>query len=123
MNRKQVPANAALLVASVLFVISLMIAVPDQALHMLIQVSAGLAVTLLILWRARIDSRKDERTMQIFTLGMRNGFIFLMFAIPGLVAYIGYGVIVVNALVAFYVLWIAALAIVWISALYYFRAR
>jgi hypothetical protein len=40
-----------------------------------------------------------------------------------LVAYIVYGVIVVNALVAFYVLWIAALAIVWISALYYFHAR
>jgi hypothetical protein len=123
MERRNILANAAFLVIAVVFIESLMIAVPDQALHLLIVASTTVALTLLVLWRARIDSRKDERTMQIFTLGMRNGFIFLMFAMPGLVAYIGYGVLVVNALLAFYVLWIAAVAIVWISALYYFHAR
>jgi len=124
MNRKHVVANVVLLVAiPILFVVSLMIAVPDQALHMLIQVSAVVAVTLLILWRARIDSKKDERSMQFFTLGARNGFFFLILAIPCMVAYVGYGVLTINPYVALFVLWAVALAIAWLSVAYYYSTR
>ncbi len=69
----------------------------------------------------QIDSRKDERSMQLFVLGSRNAFIFLLFAMPWMAAYIGYGVLAVNAAVALFALWIVALAIAWGSAFYYFH--
>ncbi len=53
MERRDILANAAFLVIAVVFIVSLMIAVPDQAFHLLIVASATVAVILLILWRAR----------------------------------------------------------------------
>jgi len=89
-------------------------------IEMLAPISAALVVVLLIIWRARIDDRKDERTMQLMILGGRNALIFLLFAMPMLATFSFTGIILIDAYGALMFLWAIALGISWISFFYYY---
>ncbi len=89
-------------------------------IEMLIPVSAALVAVLLITWRARIDDRKDERTIQLMILGGRNAFMFLLFAMPMLATFSFTDIILIDAYGALMLLWAIALGITWVSFLYYY---
>jgi hypothetical protein len=93
---------------------------PERALDLLFICVVSVSLSTLILWRARVDQRKDERTMQLMTLGGRNAFMFLIFVMPFLAGFIYAGIILIDAVGALMLLWAIALGIAWISFLYYY---
>jgi hypothetical protein len=53
-------------------------------------------------------------------LGVRNAFIFLILAMPMLSAFIVLEIIIMDATIALWSLWGAALCIAWITFLFYY---
>ncbi|MHA2116722.1 MAG: hypothetical protein ACXABM_14590 [Candidatus Thorarchaeota archaeon] len=120
MNRKQIVANVCVASSGVIFLAIMMWFLPERALDLLFICVVSVSLSTLILWRARVDQRKDERTMQLMTLGGRNAFMFLIFVMPFLAGFIYAGIILIDAVGALMLLWAIALGIAWISFLYYY---
>lgn len=118
--RNKLAPNLALVLLTVVLVSIIILAVPDKALEILPVVIVSTAFVVLALRRSNIDAKKDERSMQLMGYGARNGFIFLLFAMPWLAAYHVLGIIVLDAAIALYILWIMALGIAWLTFLYYY---
>jgi hypothetical protein len=106
--------------SGVIFLAIMMWFLPERALDLLFICVVSVSLSTLILWRARVDQRKDERTMQLMTLGGRNAFMFLIFVMPFLAGFIYAGIILIDAVGALMLLWAIALGIAWISFLYYY---
>jgi len=120
MKRKEIIANGVLAAFSIVFVALILLLVPERALSNLFVILASICGTMLILWIAKIDQRKDERTIQLMGLGARNAFIFLLFAMPWLATFNILGIIILNAFAALMLLWIVSLAIAWFTFFYYY---
>ena len=118
--RNKLAPNLALVLLTIVLVSIIILAVPDKALEILPGVIASTAVLVLILWRSDFDAKKDERIFQLMGYGARNAFIFLLFAMPWLAAYHVLGIIVLDAAIALFILWILSLGIAWLTFLYYF---
>ncbi len=120
MERKQIIANVSVVSVSVIFLAIMMWYLPDMALELLFISIVSVSVSTVVVWRARVDQRKDERTIQLMTLAGRNAFMFLLFAMPMLGGFIVAGIISLNAAGALMLLWSIALGIAWISFFYYY---
>ncbi len=120
MERKKIIANVSVASTGVIFLAIMMWFLPERALDLLFICVVSVSVSTFILWRARVDQRKDERTMQLMTLAGRNAFIFLIFAMPWLAGFSIAGIISLDASGALWLLWLTALGIVWISFFYYY---
>ena len=122
MNRNQIIANSAVAGTGIVFLVLIMWLVPERAFNLLIMSIVSIGITTIILWRSKIDQRKDERTIHLIGLGARNAFFFLIFAMPMLSTFIILEIIVMDVVVALWSLWIASMGIAWVSFLvYYFR--
>ena len=120
MNRNQIIANGAVVGIGIVFLALIMWLVPEKALDMLVVSSVSVSLTTIILWRAKVDQRKDERTMHLMGLGARNAFFFLIFAMPMLSTFIILDIIIMDAAVALWSLWIVSIGIAWVSFLFYY---
>lgn len=120
MERKQIIANVSVASTGVIFLVIMMWFLPERALDLLFICVVSVSLSTFILWRARVDQRKDERTMQLMTLAGRNAFIFLIFAMPWLAGFSIAGIISLDVSGALMLLWLIALGIAWISFFYYY---
>ncbi len=120
MDSKQIIANVSVASIGVIFLIIMMWYLPDMALNLLFICIVSVSVSTVVVWRARVDQRKDERTIQLMTLAGRNAFFFLLFAMPMLGGFIVAGIISLNAAGALMLLWSIALGVTWISFFYYY---
>ncbi len=120
MKRKEIVANVAVAGIGIIFLALIMWLVPERALDFLFFGITSVGITTLILWRAKIDHRKDERTIHLMGLGARNAFFFLIFAMPMLATFTIIGVIIMEAFVALWLLWIVSMSIAWLSFFYYY---
>lgn len=120
MQLKQIIVNASIVSASIIFLAIIMWFRPDMALDLLFVSIVSVSATMLILWKARVDQRKDERTIQLMTLAGRNAFMFLIFFMPFLAGFSVTGIILIDTFGALMLLWAIALGIAWISFLYYY---
>lgn len=120
MKRKEIIANGLVGGISIILLAVIMWLVPERALSLLFVSIASVCGSLLILWRAKIDQRKDERTMHLMGLGARNAFIFLLFAMPWLASFNIFGIIIIDTYAALGLLWVVSLSIAWLSFFYYY---
>ncbi|TFG99779.1 hypothetical protein E4H12_01460 [Candidatus Thorarchaeota archaeon] len=120
MNRNQIIANVAVAGIGIAFIALIMWLVPEKSLDFLIMSSVSIGITTIILWRSKIDQAKDERTMHLMCLGARNAFFFQLFAVPMLSTFIILGIIIMDAIVALWSLYIVSLGIAWASFLFYY---
>ena len=120
MERKQIIANASIVGSAIIFLATVMWYLPEMAIDLLTVSIVSLSLTMLILWVTKIDQRKDERTIQLMTLGGRNAFMFLVFAMPWLAGFSVAGIISIDAFGSLMLLWSLALGITWISFFYYY---
>ncbi len=120
MERKQIIANVSVVSVGVIFLVIMMWYLPDMALNLLFICGVSVSVSTIVVWRARVDQRKDERTIQLMTLAGRNAFMFLVFAMPMLGGFIVAGIISLDAAGALWLLWSIALGIALISFFYYY---
>ena len=74
--------------------------------------------TLLIM--SVLDKLEDERFAHIRNISASNSFVFLIFALPGMGSLIALDIIVLDAVGACLVLWIASLALWYLSGAYYY---
>ncbi|MHA2425827.1 MAG: hypothetical protein ACXAEF_13635, partial [Candidatus Thorarchaeota archaeon] len=100
MEHKQVTANVCVASSGVIFLVVMMVYLPERALDLLIISVVSVGISTLFLWRARVDQRKDERSIALMTLGGRNAFIFLVFVIPCFAGFIAIGIILIDVLAA-----------------------
>ena len=121
MKRKEIVANVAMAGIGVIFLALIMWLVPERALSLLTASIVSVCGTTLILWRAKIDQRKDERTIQLMGLGARNAFFFLLLAMPWLATFSFLGIIIIDAYAVLMLLWIVSLGIAWLSFFYYYK--
>jgi hypothetical protein len=120
MERKKIIANVCVASSGVIFLAIMMWYLPDRALQLLFTSLVAVSLSTFIVWKARVDQRKDERTMQLMTLGSRNALFFLVFAMPWLAGFSFAGIISIDAAGALMLLWLIALGITWISFVYYY---
>ena len=120
MNNKKIILNMSFIVFGVVFAAIIMWYVPDKALELLFVDVVAVIGSTLILRGAKVDQRKDERTIQLMTLSGRNAFMFLLLAMPAVATFGLIGAITINAYSVLYILWILALTIAWISFFYYY---
>ncbi len=120
MERKQIIANVSVASTGVIFLVIMMWYLPDMAVELLFICIVSVIVSTVVTWRARVDQRKDERTIQLMTLAGRNAFMFLVFAMPMLAGFSIAGIISIDAVGALWLLWSIALGITWISFSYYY---
>jgi hypothetical protein len=119
-ERKQIVANVGVASIGIVFLTVIMWFLQDRALDLLISCSIAVIGSTAILWVAKVDQRKDERTIQLMTLASRNAMFFLVFAMPMLAGLAIAGIIIMDAWGALMLLWAIALGIAWISFFYYY---
>jgi hypothetical protein len=120
MDSRRIVGNVLVVAFSIVFMGVVMWYNPDKALELLFVSIFSVGVPLLLLRRAGIEERKDERTIHLMTLGGRNAFMFLVFAMPWLATFSIAGIILIEAFAALMILWIVAIAIAWVSFIYYY---
>ena len=119
LNRNQIIANAvALIVAAVILVAAWFIA-PSGFWGGAIGASFGVVFTILIV--KVMEKYQDERFTHILNLSARNGFIYLLFALPYTAALIALNLLLLDALAAILLLWFSSMAVMYGSGAYYFR--
>lgn len=120
MDSKKIILNVSFILFGIVFAAIIIWYVPDKALELLFVDVVAIIGSTLMLRGAKVDQRKDERTIQLMTLSSRNAFMFLLLAMPTVATFGLIGVIAIDAFAVLYILWIVALAIAWISFLYYY---
>ncbi|MFW9978888.1 MAG: hypothetical protein ACFFEJ_12465 [Candidatus Thorarchaeota archaeon] len=93
--------------------------IPDKA-YLLVASYFALAITLLVSKATKFDEKKDERTIQLFRLGASNAFVFMILVMPFLALFIQLGLIVIEAPLLLFILFIAMIAISWITVGYHY---
>ncbi len=80
----------------------------------------GISLTILII--KPIEKYRDERFTQILNISMRNGFVFLLIALPWTGALWALNLLILDALPAIILsLWFTSMAVTYGSGVYYFR--
>ena len=120
MKREKAP-SAVIILVSVVLVAVVLLFIGDRALEYLITITITIGLVTLLMWRLRIDSRKDERIIHLMGLSSRNAFFFLLFAMPWLAGFHLLGIITVDAGIALMVLWWVSLGVAWLSFFYYYK--
>lgn len=118
MNRSQIANVVALIVAAVIIVAAWFIS-PSGIWSGTI--SVPLAVIFTILIAKAMEKYQDKRFTHILNLAARNGFVFLLFALPWTGALIALDLLIFDALAAVLSLWFSSIAVMYGSGVYYFR--
>ncbi|MHA1480506.1 MAG: hypothetical protein ACTSQZ_03680 [Candidatus Thorarchaeota archaeon] len=118
MNRNQIANVVALIVAAIILAAAWIIS-PSGILSGIFSASLAVIFTLLIV--KAIEKYQDERFTQILNLSARNGFVFLLFALPWTGALIAINLLAFDALAAVLSLWVSSIAVMYGSGAYYFR--
>ncbi len=122
MDSKKIILNGSFIVFAIVFTAVMMWYLPDKALELLLIDILSLSGVLLLLRGAKVDQRKDERTIQLMTLSGRNAFFFLILAMPAIASFSIAGIITIDAYTALMILWFISLAITLISFFYYYSS-
>jgi len=118
LNRNQIANVVALIVAAIILAAAWIIS-PSGILSGIFSASLAVIFTLLIV--KAIEKYQDERFTQILNLSARNGFVFLLFALPWTGALIAINLLAFDALAAVLSLWVSSIAVMYGSGAYYFR--
>ena len=116
LNRNQIANVVALIVAVVILVAAWFIS-PSG----LWGFSVLLAVIFTLLIVKAMEKYQDERFTHILNLSARNGFVFLVFALPWMGALIALNLLILDAAAAVLSLWFSSIAVMYGSGAYYFR--
>ena len=117
MNRNNIAKIVSLLVAAIILA-AYWIIQPVGLWSAIFALPLTVIGTLLIM--SVLDKLEDERFAHIRNISARNSFVFLIFALPWMGALIALDIIVLDAVGACLVLWIASLALWYLSGAYYY---
>ena len=118
LNRNQIANVVALIVAAIIVVAAWIIS-PSGILSGVFSGSLAVIFTLLIV--KAMEKYQDERFTQILNLSARNGFVFLLFALPWTGVLIALNLLTFDAVAAVLSVWVSAIAVMYGSGAYYFR--
>jgi hypothetical protein len=118
LNRSQIANVVALLVAGIILVAAWFIS-PSDLWGGAISVPIAVIFTLLIV--KVMEKYQDERFTHILNLSARNGFVFLLFALPWTGALIALNLLILDTVAAVLSLWLSSIAVMYGSGAYYFR--
>jgi hypothetical protein len=115
LNRNQI-ANVVVLIAIVVMLVIAWYITPGGFWGGVL----GIPFTILII--KAMEKYQDERFTQILNISMRNGFVFLLIALPWTGALWALNLLILDALPAIILfLWFTSMAVVYGSGVYYFR--
>ena len=115
MNRNQIANTVGLIATVVLFVVAWYI-IPGAFWGGVVSIP----FTLMIV--KTMEKYRDELFTQILNISMRNGFVFLLFALPWTGALIALNFLILDALPAIIlILWFTSMVVTYGSGVYYFR--
>jgi len=80
-----------------------------------------LSIPFTLMLVKAMEKYRDERFTHILNLSMRNGFVFLLFALPWTGALIALNLLIFDVLAAILSLWFLSMAVTYGSGVYYFR--
>ncbi len=115
MNRNQI-ANVVALIAIVVMLVVAWYIMPGGFWGGVL----GIPFTIMIV--KATEKYRDERFTQILNISMRNGFVFLLFALPWTGVLLVLNLLILDALPAIILfLWFTSMAVTYGSGVYYFR--
>ncbi|MHA1137735.1 MAG: hypothetical protein ACTSSE_14740 [Candidatus Thorarchaeota archaeon] len=115
MNRNQI-ANVVVLIAIVVMLVVAWYIMPGGFW------GGVLSIPFTIMIVKAMEKYRDERFTQILNISMRNGFVFLLFALPWTGALLVLNILILDALPAIILfLWFTSMAVTYGSGVYYFR--
>lgn len=116
MNRNQI-ANVVVLIATAVLLVAAWYIMPPGGFWGGV---LGIPFTLMIV--KAMEKYRDERFTHILNISMRNGFVFLLFALPWTGALMALNLLILDALPAILLsLWFTSMAVTYGSGVYYFR--
>ena len=115
LNRNQKIANIVILIATVVLLIVAWYVMPSGFW------GGVLSIPFTLLMAKAMEKYRDERFTQILNISMRNGFVFLIFALPWTGALIVLNLLMLDVLAALLSLWVLSMAVTYGSGVYYFR--
>jgi len=119
MNRNQI-ANVVALIACVVMLVVVSYIMPTGLWSGFWGGALGIPLTIMIV--KAMEKYQDERFTQILNISMRNGFVFLLFALPWTGALWALNLLILDALPAVILfLWFTSMAVTYGSGVYYFR--
>jgi len=119
MNRNQI-ANVVVLIAVVVMLVIAWYIAPGGFWGGALGGALGIPLTIMIV--KAMEKYRDERFTQILNISMRNGFVFLLFALPWTGALWALNLLILDALPAIILsLWFTSMAVTYGSGVYYFR--
>jgi len=119
MNRNQI-ANVVVLIATVVMFVVVACIMPTGLWAGFWGGALGIPLTIMIV--KAMEKYHDERFTQILNISMRNGFVFILFALPWTGALWALNLIMLDALPAIIIfLWFTSMTVTYGSGVYYFR--
>lgn len=117
LNRNQKIANVVVLIATAVMLVVAWYIMPGGGFWGGV---VSIPFTLMIV--KAMEKYRDERFTQILNLSMRNGFVFLLFALPWTGALMALNLLILDTLPAIILsLWFLSMAVTYGSGVYYFR--
>ncbi len=118
MKREHIGNFIAILVAASILIAAWMTSSPGFWSGVFGAIMGPVGAVLLIRWMKKFQ---DERLTQIHAQASRNGFIFLILALPYIGAILAIQSVAVEAIGPILFVWAVSVAIVYISGVYYYR--
>ena len=116
MNRNQKIANAVGLITIVVMLVAAWYVMPSGFW------GGVLSFPFTLMFVKAMEKYRDERFTQILNISMRNGFVFLLIALPWTGALWALNLLIVDALPAIILsLWFTSMVVTYGSGVYYFR--
>ncbi|MHA1637270.1 MAG: hypothetical protein ACTSUO_00665 [Candidatus Thorarchaeota archaeon] len=117
MNRNQIIANSVVLIVAAVILVAAWFIAPSGFWGGAI--SVPFTVIFAVLIERTMKKYRDERFTHILNLSARNGFVFLLFALPYTGALIALNLI--DTLTSILFIWFFSIAVMYVSGAYYFR--
>ena len=118
MKREHIGNFIAILVAASILIAAWMTSSPGFWPGVFGAIMGPVGAILLIRW---MKNFQDERLTQIYVQASRNGFVFLILALPYIGAILAIQSVAFEAVVLIFFVWAVSVAIVYISGVYYYR--
>lgn len=116
LNRIRKIANVVILIATVVMLVVAWYIIPGGFWGGVVSIP----FTVMIV--KAMEKYRDERFTQILNVSMRNGFVFLLFALPWTGALIALNLLILDTLPAIILfLWFTSMAVTYGSGVYYFK--
>ncbi|TFG28035.1 hypothetical protein EU528_11830 [Candidatus Thorarchaeota archaeon] len=116
MNRNQKIANVVILILTVVILIVAWYVMPSGGFW-----GGVISIPFTLMMVKAMEKYRDERFTHILNLSMRNGFVFLLLALPWTGALIALNLLIFDVLAAILSLWFLSIAVTYGSGVYYFR--